>query len=465
MSLFSQWLKRRSGKRETSEPIDLSDPLNGATRDAEILIAYAAQSRRSIKPEKVSALIGAVDTIVSQQRAGKAPTSTERADFWNAYDAFAADMAPLSAVSIRSSMAANGRTFPFSLWSPTGANAGLAVAVFLLCLALQGFWVAGKELTERADALEAQRSELQQRMARNTFASRRAQGKSESFLEQICSQAKCDEFTGQPVAQPYKDVDQSRHSALRAEYAIAKAESAEKDFLSQEMNDELLRINERSRPLEVLLRRWHERARTVCDNRYLRFLCPVDNPREGSNENSELQRKAQILRSELDAIQDRMLSRSNDDRQMPSLTQRSLKQRELRKVEQDLLKAEEDRFRSIAVEVRIIVANIGTYLIAMVMGILGALTFILRSLSNQLRDHTYVPMSASISIVRICLGAIAGVFGSLLVPNGDTGLKSLPPLFVPFVFGYGIEILFSLLDKVVRSFTQTEPTGQQLQRP
>lgn len=68
-----------------------------------------------------------------------------------------------------------------------------------------------------------------------------------------------------------------------------------------------------------------------------------------------------------------------------------------------------------------------------------------------------MPVSASVSIVRICLGAVAGVFGSLILPASDTGLKSLPPLFVPFVFGYGIEILFSLLDRLVKSFTQGEP--------
>lgn len=129
--------------------------------------------------------------------------------------------------------------------------------------------------------------------------------------------------------------------------------------------------------------------------------------------------------------------------------------RDLSRLEGEKRARQADNFRNIVVEVRLIAANISAYLSAMAMGLLGALTFILRTLTTQLRDHTYVPVSISISVVRIVLGAIAGVFGSMLA-SGNEVSKSLPPLFVPFIFGYGIEILFSLLDKTVRAFTQPE---------
>ena len=36
--------------------------------------------------------------------------------------------------------------FPQSLLSPTGINGFIALAAFVLCIALQGFWGAGREL-------------------------------------------------------------------------------------------------------------------------------------------------------------------------------------------------------------------------------------------------------------------------------------------------------------------------------
>lgn len=73
----------------------------------------------------------------------------------------------------------------------------------------------------------------------------------------------------------------------------------------------------------------------------------------------------------------------------------------------------------------------------------------------------YMPISARVYSVRICLGAIAGVFGGLLASAGDAAFKSLSlsSLFVPFVFGYGIEIQLALLDRVVRTFTQPETSA------
>jgi hypothetical protein len=120
--------------------------------------------------------------------------------------------------------------------------------------------------------------------------------------------------------------------------------------------------------------------------------------------------------------------------------------------------AEADSLRATLLNVRLTLANIANYLIPMLMGLLGALAFILRSLTIHLREHTYVHMSASLSVVRMCLGAVAGVFGTMLAPGSDGALKGLPPLIVPFVFGYGIEILFSIMDRVVGSFTQAEAT-------
>jgi hypothetical protein len=125
----------------------------------------------------------------------------------------------------------------------------------------------------------------------------------------------------------------------------------------------------------------------------------------------------------------------------------------------ELASEEANLQRKTAHEVRIILGNLATYIVPLIMGLLGALAYILQLLTTQLRDHTYVPTSVSGNVVRLCLGAIAGVFGALLAPGSDAVLKGLPPLFIPFVFGYGIEILFALLNRIVKSFTQSEGTA------
>ncbi len=474
------WLHKTLDKPHADSPVDLADPMGGALKDAELLVAFAAQSRRSIEPKKVLALTTAVAQAAQLRAAGGQPTAAERAAFWTAYDEFAVDIAPLSAHSIRASVRVNSRRFPLSLATPTAVNALLAIAVFYVCLSLQGFWVAGKEMIERAETLDKQKAELNLKLSRNDGETARIQNRIDQKRDHLCRLGDCawPRAGMNPASKPA--ADGATLAALRAEQALALGEYDEKFQVDRELSRDMRALSDRSRPLEVLMTQWHERARGVCDasllgSRPLTFVCPVEAIKAQDNRAT--------LRSNIDALRDQLkqsrTARLNttatssqaqlgQERPPPeaALYARAMSrqspadwqaEQDLRALEQQLGSLDADHFGRVVVEARLIVANLGTYLIAMVMGLLGALTYILRTLSQQLRDHTYVPVSASLSVVRICLGAIAGVFGSLLVPVSETGLKSLPPLFIPFVFGYGIEILFSLLDKVVRSFTQAEP--------
>ena len=434
--------------------IRLSDPIAGALDDIDLLLAFAAQSSRKIKGEKVKVLQSAAERIRTALGQKQTPPAADVANFWIAYDDLADDMAPLSAHSIRSSMQVNCRRFPRSLFTPSAINAALAVLVFMVCLALQGFWVAGKELIERADAIDKERGELQRKYVEQHGLLRRSDAK-QMDLVRLCGKP-CQKELGPPVRQAGGN-DLLRDAAVQADLDANYRILIEKDIVLKEIADELEKINERGRPLEVLLEAWHNRAGALCDSRAGRYICPVDSPRPSTK------MLADQLRQDIRKLRQKMVPASANYGYGGLVTQgvglygSSALLPELRDKEHELLRLEEDRFRSTVLEARIIVANLGTYLIAMVMGVLGALTFILRSLGQQLQEHTYVPMSVSVSIVRVCLGAIAGVFGSLLAaPGVDPTLKSLPPLFIPFVFGYGIEILFSLLDKVTRTFTQAE---------
>ncbi len=458
------------------QPVNIEDPIGGAINDAELLLAFAAQSRRNITPTKVEELTAAVDAIASARETKSRIFPADKAKFWLAYDAFAMDMSPLSAHSIRASMGINTKTFPASLATPTAYNATFALGVFVICLALQGFWVAGKELVERADKIELQKNEIQQKGTQYESAILRINARIEVKAEEKCSiEAGQECFMPEPKKNQRRPTDANHLGVLNAELTLLKTERLEKELLRKEVNDELKKLNDRSRPLETLLEKWHTRAREVCGWPYLKFLCPVDDIGTGSKASIEPLVKTEKLEKDVEARQEKLNSKRDSRRlEDPRSSQDYWSaQRDLLKARDDLSKArgeltrrELDRFQSLVVEVRLIVSNLGTYLIAMAMGVLGALAFVLRTLSQQLKEYTYVPVSASVSIIRVCLGAIAGVFGSMAAPSTDAAFKSLPPLFVPFVFGYGIEILFSLLDKVVRTFTQGDtvpvPTGSRI---
>jgi hypothetical protein len=459
-------------------PVDVDDPIGGALQDAELLIAFAAQSRRSVAHDKVLALTTAAARVAELRTMRARLTAADSAAFWAAYDAFAVDIAPLSAHSIRASVRVNRKRFPLSLLTPTAVNAALAVLVFYVCLSLQGFWVAGKEMIERAEALDRQKAELAQKLTRNGGEQARLQIRLSAKQRELCAAGGCPSPAQDGRAQARPPFESAGTAALAAEYKLLRADLAERQQLDNELADERSALGRRSLPLEELMSQWHGRARAVCSRALLgrqplTFLCPVDGLAE-ARERQTLRQRIQVLRDKLD----KRAEARGDAQDGPATADFSraafgpagapaswrpgafvmtdwtdvLK----RQLEQELAELDAVHFNRVVVEARMIVANLGTYLIALSMGLLGALTYILRTLSQQLREHTYVPMALSESVVRICLGAIAGVFGSLLLPSGEAGLKSLPPMFTPFVFGYGIEILFSLLDRLVRNFTQPE---------
>jgi hypothetical protein len=57
----------------TALPVQINDPIGGALKDAELLIAYSAQSRRSIKSEKIVALAEAIDAARRMRQNDSSP--------------------------------------------------------------------------------------------------------------------------------------------------------------------------------------------------------------------------------------------------------------------------------------------------------------------------------------------------------------------------------------------------------
>lgn len=98
----------------------------------------------------------------------------------------------------------------------------------------------------------------------------------------------------------------------------------------------------------------------------------------------------------------------------------------------------------------------GIYL-PMLLGWLGAHAFILRKMTREIQEHTFAKDSSLHHIARSGLGALAGLASTwLLTPEvvGGAQLKSVPTWALAFVAGYGIELVFEFMDRIIAAFTK-----------
>ena len=98
------------------------------------------------------------------------------------------------------------------------------------------------------------------------------------------------------------------------------------------------------------------------------------------------------------------------------------------------------------------------YLLPILYGILGAFTYVLRTLATQIRDLTYTP-EANISFrLRMSLGALSGLVIVWFIKDGNnsqTPFPSLSQFAIAFAAGYSIELLFASMDRFLAAFSSS----------
>ena len=98
------------------------------------------------------------------------------------------------------------------------------------------------------------------------------------------------------------------------------------------------------------------------------------------------------------------------------------------------------------------------YILPMLYGLLGSLTYILRTLAMEIHEVTFTSTSAERYSLRWPLGMLAGVTVSLFFdPTSFVGLAAITSLAIAFLAGYGVELFFTALDGLVRTFTRDGP--------
>lgn len=100
------------------------------------------------------------------------------------------------------------------------------------------------------------------------------------------------------------------------------------------------------------------------------------------------------------------------------------------------------------------------YVLPILYGLLGACAFVLRKLSDEIDKLTYAHDARVRYTLRLNVGMLSGLAMGWFVKTDATEaatLTTLSPLALAFVAGYGSDLLFTALDKIVATFSS--PTG------
>lgn len=91
----------------------------------------------------------------------------------------------------------------------------------------------------------------------------------------------------------------------------------------------------------------------------------------------------------------------------------------------------------------------------LLLGLLGAYAYVLRKLTKDIGEFALSSGSAIQHLVRLALGAMAGFASTVLLTDkalAGSALKDLSSLGVAFIAGYGIELIFAFMDRVISAF-------------
>jgi hypothetical protein len=100
------------------------------------------------------------------------------------------------------------------------------------------------------------------------------------------------------------------------------------------------------------------------------------------------------------------------------------------------------------------------FILPLLYGWIGALAYILKSLSEQIRLWTYRKENSVLCDLRMLLGMVAGLaIGWFFKPSGTevNGVGLVSPFALAFLAGYSVDLLFTLMDRVVATFSKAVP--------
>ena len=115
-----------------------------------------------------------------------------------------------------------------------------------------------------------------------------------------------------------------------------------------------------------------------------------------------------------------------------------------------------------------LVKRMNEIVLPLLLGLLGAFAFVIRSMTAEIVSRSFRNGTAIHHITRLSLGALAGIASSWLFGSDTVSselvnsaatvlkpiqLKNVPIWVLAFVAGYGIELVFAFMDRIIGAFT------------
>jgi len=371
--------------------------------------------------------------------------------------------------------------------------------IFFLVLLLQIYWVIGNQLTAQLAELLKKETELSQEISTNRdeynaieMRFKQNEWDSESFktngvytfysspdweqdtLDNLSTKAKLETDLASLKSQlernsavllvwssPWKWlIDKSTESANSADIDQYAAQIASIDRQVNELNAQLLEDPDGSKKILE--------ARNQLDNLQKQLIEAEKSQETNSDQILSLRSKMDNLTTWVNqpGLADQIVSQFNQDIERLQAEMALLK----RQQEADMNR---ETSRQAQLAAQFALAILQSYLLPLLYGILGAGTFVLRSLSKEVEDETFSDEKGTQHLLRVSLGALAGIlvgWFSFLIPDETTTIVgSISPLAVAFLVGYNIELFFSLMDRALFSITdrlqRPSPTKQEEQKP
>ena len=102
----------------------------------------------------------------------------------------------------------------------------------------------------------------------------------------------------------------------------------------------------------------------------------------------------------------------------------------------------------------LVIGIIGSYVLPVLFGTVGAIAYVLRTISEQIRNTTFSKNSPIRHFMRVTLGTLMGAVIGLF--SGSTSQLTLPPLALAFLAGYGVEGVFEMFDALIQRVGRQE---------
>ncbi|MGH8060000.1 MAG: hypothetical protein ACREOH_22645, partial [Candidatus Entotheonellia bacterium] len=100
---------------------------------------------------------------------------------------------------------------------------------------------------------------------------------------------------------------------------------------------------------------------------------------------------------------------------------------------------------------RSLLSILSQYVLPLILGLLGALAYLVRRSLFNLSYNSYAPSFGGQFSMRLCLGGLLGVIGGIMFSLDQAELQTyrLSTVVVAFLMGYSVEFAFTLFDRLI----------------